>query len=276
MLPYEWEGGCEDPRVVEREDGTYMMTYTAFDGQTARLAVATSRDLVRWTKRGLAFEEAEGGRYQDLWSRAGAVLATSSPTGRLIAARVAGTYWMYWGDSDVFAATSDNLVDWRPVTRTDVLVKKVTHRGGGLYDVDVPRSRTSFRPVLSPRCGRFDSALVEPGPSAILRPDGILLVYNASNSRDNGDPLLPDGASSPGQALLDPLDPTALLARARDGFLGPESALETDGRVPRAQSLVFFNGRWLLYYGMGDSRIGVAGFRPAPVGEAPDDDKQDW
>ena len=44
MMPYEWEGGCEDPRVVEREDGTCVLTYTAFDGATARLAVASSRD----------------------------------------------------------------------------------------------------------------------------------------------------------------------------------------------------------------------------------------
>ncbi|MBO9659613.1 MAG: hypothetical protein J7527_12390, partial [Chitinophagaceae bacterium] len=28
---YEWEGGCEDPRIVEDEKGTYYMTYTAYD-----------------------------------------------------------------------------------------------------------------------------------------------------------------------------------------------------------------------------------------------------
>lgn len=38
----EWEGGCEDPRVVQDERGIYYMTYTAFDGRTARLLVATS------------------------------------------------------------------------------------------------------------------------------------------------------------------------------------------------------------------------------------------
>ncbi len=42
---YEWEGGCEDPRVVEDENGTYYMTYTAYDGKTARMLIATSRDL---------------------------------------------------------------------------------------------------------------------------------------------------------------------------------------------------------------------------------------
>src|SRR5882757_265156 len=41
---YEWQGGCEDPRVVEDEKGMYYMTYTAFDGKVARLLVATSKD----------------------------------------------------------------------------------------------------------------------------------------------------------------------------------------------------------------------------------------
>ncbi|KAJ6093509.1 hypothetical protein N7486_008798 [Penicillium sp. IBT 16267x] len=34
--PYEQPGGCEDPRVV-RIDGTFYLTYTAYDGKTARL-----------------------------------------------------------------------------------------------------------------------------------------------------------------------------------------------------------------------------------------------
>jgi len=128
MMPYEWEGGCEDPRVVEREDGTYVLTYTAFDGVTARLAVATSSDLVHWTKHGLAFGKAAGGRFKDLWSKSGSIVSALSPSGRLVAARIDGTYWMYWGESDIFAATSDNLVDWTPVEREDVLVKRLTRQ----------------------------------------------------------------------------------------------------------------------------------------------------
>src|SRR5678816_2644101 len=30
LKKYEWEGGCEDPRIVER-NGVYYLTYTAFD-----------------------------------------------------------------------------------------------------------------------------------------------------------------------------------------------------------------------------------------------------
>ena len=60
---YEWEGGCEDPRIVEDEDGKYHMTYTAYDGTTARLFIATSTDLVNWEKHGSVFKNAEGGKY---------------------------------------------------------------------------------------------------------------------------------------------------------------------------------------------------------------------
>src|SRR5579872_3753817 len=67
----EWEGGCEDPRLVENGEGMYLMTYTAFDGRVARLMVATSRDLEHWTKHGPAFARAYMGKYKDSWSKSG-------------------------------------------------------------------------------------------------------------------------------------------------------------------------------------------------------------
>jgi predicted GH43/DUF377 family glycosyl hydrolase len=73
MKKYEWEGGCEDPRLVEDEQGVYYMTYTAYDGKLARLCVAVSTDLVNWQKRGLAFERAYGGRYKNIWSKSGSI-----------------------------------------------------------------------------------------------------------------------------------------------------------------------------------------------------------
>src|SRR5262249_5169010 len=39
---YEWPGGCEDPRIVEDKKGTYYLAYTAYDGDKARLMIATS------------------------------------------------------------------------------------------------------------------------------------------------------------------------------------------------------------------------------------------
>lgn len=65
----EWPGGCEDPRVAMTEDGTYVMLYTAWNRRIPRLCVATSPDLVNWTKHGFAFEKAYDGRFRDLKSK---------------------------------------------------------------------------------------------------------------------------------------------------------------------------------------------------------------
>lgn len=50
---YEYEKqGVEDPRIVKIDD-TYYLTYTAYDGINALGALAISKDLVTWEKRGL-------------------------------------------------------------------------------------------------------------------------------------------------------------------------------------------------------------------------------
>ncbi len=108
---YEWEGGCEDPRVVEDESGNYFMTYTAFDGTTARLMVAFSKDLEHWDKKGPAFADAYAGKYLDKWSKSGSIVSRYDK-GKIIATKVNGKYWMYWGDQNIWAATSDDLVNW--------------------------------------------------------------------------------------------------------------------------------------------------------------------
>jgi beta-1,2-mannosidase len=74
FLIYENEGGIEDPRIVERREGGYIMTYTAFDGKRARLCVATSDDLFSWKKQGLAFGKVNDGIYRDLWSKSGSIV----------------------------------------------------------------------------------------------------------------------------------------------------------------------------------------------------------
>jgi predicted GH43/DUF377 family glycosyl hydrolase len=59
----EWPGGCEDPRIVETEDGTYVMTYTQWNRRTTDTAIATSKDLLHWTKHGPAFARASNPAY---------------------------------------------------------------------------------------------------------------------------------------------------------------------------------------------------------------------
>jgi len=56
-------GGCEDPRITFVEPlQRYMMTYTAFSSQGPRIALAVSQDLFHWQRLGLA----TFGRYQGI------------------------------------------------------------------------------------------------------------------------------------------------------------------------------------------------------------------
>ncbi len=50
----EWPGGVEDPRVVESEDGTYVLAYTQWNRRNTDIGIATSTDLIHWTKHGPA------------------------------------------------------------------------------------------------------------------------------------------------------------------------------------------------------------------------------
>jgi beta-1,2-mannosidase len=249
--PWEWPGGCEDPRVVEGSDGGYVCLYTAFDGKAATLFVATSDDLRTWEHAGPAFAGTDHARR---WSKSGAVV-TELVDGRLRAARIGGRYWMYWGEGTCFAATSDDLVRWRPLEFDAGWDRYLTLQEGSDSSWDIERTRgvRALRPLLSPRPGRFDELLVEPGPPAVLTPDGIVLIYNGAQLVTEGSDIAVRYA--PAQALFDPFEPGSCLARDTAPFLADESEGQVSG-VCFAEGLVHFNHAWWLYYGMADSQIG--------------------
>ncbi len=249
----EWEGGCEDPRIVQDERGIYYMTYTAFDGQTARLLVATSIDLLHWAKHGSAFADAYNGRYSRSWSKSGSIVSRYLG-GRIVAAKINGKYWMYWGDQDIWAATSDDLIHWMPIEMAPGEQPPVKLKGQAL-------SMPALKIVVGTRSGHWDSDLVETGPPAMITKDGILLIYNGKNLRADGDSSLPEGMYGGGQVLLDKNDPTRVLRRLDHNFIHPDRPYEITGQVNQVcflEGLADFNGRWLLYYGTADSRIAVA------------------
>lgn len=246
----EWEGGCEDPRIVEDSSGRYILTYTAYDGTTARLMVASSTDLVNWTKHGSVFSKAEGGKFVNIWSKSGSII-TKREGDKLIATRINGKYWMYWGESNIYAATSDNLIDWTPVPEPDPAKRSY----------DTLRKHETFKVVFTPRKGKFDSYLVEPGPPAILTEKGILFIYNSRNDPENGDTSLAKGTYAGGQILADASNPMQVVERSDNYFIKPDRPFEITGQVNNViflEGLVPFKNRWFIYYGTADSKIGVA------------------
>ncbi len=251
---YEWPGGTEDPRVVEDDKHTYYMTYTAYDGTLARLHVATSTDLMHWTKYGNAFKQAAGGKYVDKWSKSGSIVSRYETDGRIVATKINGKYWMYWGDAEVWLASSDDLIHWTPVEMTAGEKPPVPLRNQALTMPDL-------KIVLPTRAGKFDSDLVESGPPAMLTDQGIRLIYNSRNVPAYGDKTLPEGTYSAAQALFDKNDPSKLLKRMDTYFMRPEKPYETTGQVNQVvflEGLARFNSKWFMYYGTADSKIAVA------------------
>ena len=242
---YEWPGGCEDPRVTVTEDGTYVMAYTAWNRKVPRLCIATSRDLKHWKKHGPAFAKAYGGRFLDKPCKSASML-TEIKDGKLVLAKVNGKYFMYWGEYWVAAATSDNLVDWTPVLDASGELLK----------------------IITPRAGYFDSALTECGPPAVITDSGIVLIYNGKNHKNDSkrDLRFTAGAYCGGQLLLDRNDPLKVIDRLNIPFFRPMESFEKSGQYVDGtvflEGLVFFKGKWFLYYGCADSRVGVAVYDP--------------
>ncbi len=240
FMKYDYPGGCEDPRIVEKEDGSYVLLYTSWNRDVARLSVATSTDLITWKKQGPAFAKAYNAKFLNVWSKSGSVV-TKLVNDKIVAAKVEGKYWMYWGENPMYIAYSENLIDWTPVITEN----------------------QELRPVLIPRKKKFDSHLTEPGPPALITDKGILLLYNGRNIEDeNADPTIPQGTYCGGQALFAINDPSILLERSDNYFIKPDLSHEIKGQYKAGttfvEGLVFFKGKWFLYYGTADSMVGVA------------------
>jgi predicted GH43/DUF377 family glycosyl hydrolase len=216
---YEKDGGVEDPRLVQFGD-TYYLTYTGYNKKDAQLCLATSKDLIHWERRGVILP-AYKGTWNVRWTKSGAIVPQ----------KIADKYWMYFlgtsrdNNDQMGLASSPDLLHWTEATDT---------------------------PVLPARAGKFDSRVVEPGPSPILTPKGIVLVYNGAD-----DKLV----YRTGVAMFDRNDPRVLISRADVPIFAPEKKWEKVGQVP---NVVFVEGmvrkgeRYLFYYGGADTNVGVA------------------
>jgi predicted GH43/DUF377 family glycosyl hydrolase/lysophospholipase L1-like esterase len=235
----EWPGGVEDPRLVESEDGTYVLTYTQWNRETVSVGIATSRDLMHWTKHGPAFLDAYDGKYAHLKYKSAGIV-TQLVKGRLIAAKIDGRYWMYWGEGSIRLATSGDLIHWIPVQ----------DMSGNVVE------------LMKPRPGHFDSTFPETGPPPVLTSAGIVMLYNGKNADSGGDPTLGPSAYGAGEALFDGKNPAYLLTQTDAPVLKPELPYEKTGQYAAgttfAEGLVHFHNKWFLYYGCADSLVAVA------------------
>ncbi len=231
----EWPGGVEDPRLVEGPGGVYYVTYTQWNRQSYDVGIASSPDLVHWTKYGPIF----GGKYLAMRYKSAGIV-TRKEQDRLVAAKIHDKYWMYWGEGSIHLATSIDLVHWMPVE----------DEKGELVS------------VLEKRAARFDSSFPETGPPPVVTDQGIVVIYNGKNDPASGDKTIGPNAYAVGEALFSVDDPKKLIERSERPVFQPELAFEKSGQYAAgttfAEGLVLFHKRWFLYYGCADSFVGAA------------------
>lgn len=245
-----------DSRLVASEGDVHYLYFNMFQHQVHQdqeLAVASTRDFRSWTVHGRVFQRIADRDKEVIpekapWRFPHPAVVTRLQGDRLTAARIGGKYWMYLnclstvGRPCLCAATSDDLVNWTIVREAD---------GALVHPMPL-------------RPGRFDSFYMDT-TAAVLRDDGILLIYNGINAdpRQDGHPDLLQYAHYPAQALFDRDEPTRLLARSASPFMGADPDLE---RLPivfwhaplyESWSLVPFRGEWLLYWNHGFGRRSV-------------------
>jgi len=138
-----WEiKGCEDPRITF-VNNRFWISYTAFDGITARSALASSSNLSDWKKHNLIFPDLVHPIREDLsanWHKSAAIFPE----------KINDKYLLFFGDNHIWSASSDDLINWK----------------------------SNPEPVISPRDGYFDSAYIEMGPPPIKTDKGWLILYH--------------------------------------------------------------------------------------------------
>jgi len=216
---YEKDGGVEDPRLA-RIGETYYLTYTAYNKREAQLCLATSKDLIRWERKGVIMP-ANRGRWNVGWTKSGAVLTE----------KVQGRYWMYY--------MADPAKD--------------VNEMGIAYSADLLHWTEALdQPVLRRRPGYFDAKVVEPGPPPIITEQGILLIYNGADEMTvyaTGWVLF--DKRDPTKVLARSDRPLFTVEREWERVGQVPNVVFVEG-------LVRDGNRWLVYYGGADKYVGVA------------------
>jgi predicted GH43/DUF377 family glycosyl hydrolase len=249
-------GGVEDPRVtwVPSLD-TYLMTYIAYGPLGPRPALATSRDLVNWTRRGpLHFAyQPELDTDLNLFPNKDCVWfpePVPDPYGRMAYALLHRPMWdLNWIVPGAGTFLPAGLDDARP---------------GIWISYADPGSLTQLRDHRPVALSEFEWEAVKigAGPPPIRVEEGWLAIHHGvTGELDPGADQQQRVRYEAGALLLDPDDPSRVLARTSEPLLSPEAPEERAGTVPNVvfpTAIEEIDGELYVFYGMADTRIGVA------------------
>jgi beta-1,2-mannobiose phosphorylase / 1,2-beta-oligomannan phosphorylase len=259
-------GGCEDPRITFIEPlQRYVMTYTALSSLGPRIALAMSEDLFHWERMGLAiFMPFDGVDFNEVANKDALLfpVAISDPHGQPAMALIHRPLFPGTGPDEKLHCRFPRVLD---ILRESIwisyhsLVNETCDKHHHLCHFD------SHRRLATP-VAAWEQLKIGGGTPPILTPSGWLFLYHgvceALHKHDSAAKL----RYSAGLLVLDEKQPHRIRYRSPEPVLTPDLPKEREGIVP---NVVFptaidrrddlgLPGRFDVYYGMADKRIGVA------------------
>ncbi|WP_459349073.1 glycoside hydrolase family 130 protein [Cellulomonas olei] len=276
----QWEhgtrnAGVEDPRITFVEPlGLHVMTYVAYGPLGPRPALAVSEDTVAWRRLGpLRFGyQPELGTDLNLFANKDVVFfpeAVPGPDGRPWLALLHRPMWdLDWLRPGEGAPAPRGIEDDRPSMWIGFVDLDAVRR-----DLSALTSVTHASMVAAPEMP-YEESKIGGGPAPIRVPEGWLVLHHGVTGADvKGFELAYGARYTAGAMLLDAADPRRVLARTAEPLLVPETDDELEGTLgnvvfPTAVEQV--GARRFVFYGMADSRIGVAELVRADGAGSPD------
>jgi beta-1,2-mannobiose phosphorylase / 1,2-beta-oligomannan phosphorylase len=257
-------GGVEDPRItfVPSLD-RYLMVYTAYGPLGPRVAVAASRDLVDWERLGpvsYAYDPAIGSDF-GLIPNKDAMFFPEPVPGPDGVQSFAMLHRPMWDLSWIRAGEGEPLPRGLTEPRPGIWVSYVP-AADAMTDLRALTHVRGHRLVALPE-QPWESLKIGGGTVPIRTAEGWLLLFHGVDGHFVRERVLqPKVRYAAGAMILAADDVSRVVSRSSEPLLEPEVEGELDGIVP---NVVFPTAlepiddeNAFVFYGMADSRIGVA------------------
>lgn len=254
---YDYEKkGVEDPRIVKIDD-VYYLTYTAYDGINALGALATSKDLVTWEKRGLITPQYSYEEFKYLAESRGALNEKYFRfNGKYIVPKKNGKKVLLWDKNVIlFPRRINGKLYFLHRIKPDIQIvciedlSELTHNFWDNFLL-----KFSDHIVLSPKYDHEVSYLGG-GCPPIETKEGWLLIYHGVHDTIDGYVYCVCAA------LLDLKDPTHEIARLPYPLFKPEHEYELHGIVNNIcfpTGVLVCEDTLYIYYGAADEHVACA------------------
>jgi predicted GH43/DUF377 family glycosyl hydrolase len=252
--------GVEDPRIT-RIDDTFYMTYVTYDGINACGALATSKDLTKFKKKGIITPKFILHDFTKLLRNH----LVNPSIAKIVAFNTARNYpltetmkeHLFVWDKNVVLFPKKINGKFVALHRLFPSIQIVTFEKKKDLTVDFWKDYIKNLPdhiVMEPKYDH-ETSHIAPGAPPIQTADGWLLIYHSAEKRDKG---LVYHASA---ALLDLENPQKILARLPKPIITPTEYYERHGYVNYVvfpTGTAIFDDQLYIYYGAADDKIAVA------------------